>query len=178
MESVSRRRWLSLGVASMRFQLIGRPPVQQLFAKASTASRPRSTYTALCVSLPHALGKSLQLLCERDPQLDVHDLLRPMPPCGRKGNRRDLLPLMLSARPPCKLAESESARSAEGVSARETWVRVMVCVLNWQYCGESVESTLARHGPVSGLQRDALDRLYGLAHSFVQREIEPCHRMD
>ena len=121
----------------------------------------------IVVSLPHALGKSLQLLCERDPLLDVHDLSRPMPPCGRKGNRRDLLPLMLSARPPCELAESESARSAEGVATRETWVRVMVCVLNWQYCGESMESTLARHGPVSGLQRDALDRLYGLAHSFV-----------
>ena len=60
------------------------------------------------------------------------------------------------------------------MEAREGWVLVMVAVLNWHYCDQGLEVTLRQHGPCSGVQQTALDRLYALAHSFVAREVSPC----
>ena len=93
--------------------------------------------------LPHALGESLCLLCQ-DTSQDVSP--RPMPPCVVGGGRRDLPPLALASRPTEDLAFSNSARSAEGNSACETWVVLMVAVLNAQYCGDSGKKTFSRHG--------------------------------
>ena len=51
---------------------------------------------------------------------------------------------------------------------------IMVAVLNGQYCGQGLETTLKQHGPCSGVQQTALDRLYALAHAFDAREVTPC----
>ena len=65
-------------------------------------------------------------------------------------------------------AERQGCKSPSGL------VRVMVAVLSRQYCRHGLEATLKQHGPCSGVQQSALDRLYALAHTFVAREVSPC----
>ena len=128
----------------------------------------------ILTSFPHTLGESFLFLAADSPSHRFDS--GPSPTCGgtARGNRGDLLPLPLVTRPSHELARSECARSAKGVEAREGWVLVMVAVLNWQYCGQGLETTLKQHGPCSGVQQSALDRLYALAHTFVAREVSPC----